>query len=118
MANFAFGLGVGTKSNAGDWLEVYYNAPLLGADDKLIDAVAGVVGYEGGNEAIEIDAATLKKLESAFLSVGAEDQALITEVLEGSKQPLVICILAKDEGSTDGSTDGWTDPSTDRKVGK
>ena len=61
-------------------------------------AVAGVVGYEGGNEAIEIDAATLKKLESAFLSVGAEDQALITEVLEGSKQPLVICILAKDEG--------------------
>ncbi|MBT00271.1 MAG: 2,3,4,5-tetrahydropyridine-2,6-dicarboxylate N-succinyltransferase [Oceanospirillaceae bacterium] len=98
MANFAFGLGVGTKSNAGDWLEVYYNAPLLGADDKLIDAVAGVVGYEGGNEAIEIDAATLKKLESAFLSVGAEDQALITEVLEGSKQPLVICILAKDEG--------------------
>jgi 2,3,4,5-tetrahydropyridine-2-carboxylate N-succinyltransferase len=98
MANFAFGLGVGTKSNAGDWLEVYYNAPLLGADDKLIDAVAGVVGYKGGNEAIEIDAATLKKLESAFLSVGAEDQALITEVLEGSKQPLVVCILAKDEG--------------------
>jgi 2,3,4,5-tetrahydropyridine-2-carboxylate N-succinyltransferase len=100
MANFAFGLGVGTRSSAGEWLEVYYNAPLLGADDKLIEAVAGVVGYAGGNQAIDIDAATLKQLEAAFLSVGAEDQALITEVLEGSQQPIVLCILERDEGPT------------------
>jgi len=96
MANFAFGLGVGTKSSAGDWLEVYYNAPLLGADDKLIAALADAVGYEGGNAAIEIDGTTLKALEAAFLAVGAEDQALITEVLEGSKQPIVLCILETD----------------------
>jgi 2,3,4,5-tetrahydropyridine-2-carboxylate N-succinyltransferase len=100
MANFAFGLGVGTRSSAGEWLEVYYNAPLLGADDKLIEAVAGVVGYAGGNQAIDIDAVTLKQLEAAFLSVGAEDQALITEVLEGSQQPIVLCILERDEGPT------------------
>lgn len=100
MANFAFGLGVGTRSSAGEWLEVYYNTPLLGADDKLIEAVAGVVGYAGGNQAIDIDAATLKQLEAAFLSVGAEDQALITEVLEGSQQPIVLCILERDEGPT------------------
>ncbi|WP_432696619.1 2,3,4,5-tetrahydropyridine-2,6-dicarboxylate N-succinyltransferase [Marinobacterium sp. YM272] len=98
MANFAFGLGVGTKSSAGEWLEVYYNAPLLNASAELIDAVSGVVAYEGGNAAIELNAADLKKLEGAFLSVGAEDQALVTEVLEGSKQPLVLCILASDEG--------------------
>lgn len=100
MANFAFGLGVGTRSSAGEWLEVYYNTPLLGADDKLIEAVAAVVGYAGGNQAIDIDAATLKQLEAAFLSVGAEDQALITEVLEGSQQPIVLCILERDEGPT------------------
>ncbi|KEA64732.1 2,3,4,5-tetrahydropyridine-2,6-dicarboxylate N-succinyltransferase [Marinobacterium lacunae] len=100
MANFAFGLGVGTKSSAGEWLEVYYNAPLLGADDKLIDAVAKAVDYTGGNAAIEINAAALKKLEEAFLSVGAEDQALVSEVLEGSQQPIVLCVLEQDAAPT------------------
>lgn len=97
MANFAFGLGVGTKSSAGDWLEVYYNAPLLGADDKLIDAVAKVVDYTGGNAALELKTGELKKLEEAFLSAGAEDQALISEVLQGSQQPIVLCILEQDD---------------------
>jgi len=96
MSNFAFGLGVGTKSAAGDWLEIYYNAPLLNADAKLIEAVAGKVGYEGGNQAIELNADQLNALESAFLSVDAEDQAEITEVLKGTSQPLVLCILETD----------------------
>jgi len=100
MTNFAMGLGVGTKSAAGDLLEVYYNAPILNADAKLVEAVAGAVGYTGGNASIEIDAAQLKALEAAFLSVGAEDQAEITEVLEGTSQPLVICILETDDAPT------------------
>ncbi len=100
MTNFALGLGVGTKSAAGDLLEVYYNAPILDADAKLVEAVAGAVGYTGGNASIEIDAAQLKALEAAFLSVGAESQAEITEVLEGTSQPLVICILETDDAPT------------------
>lgn len=100
MTNFALGLGVGTKSAAGDLLEVYYNAPILNADAKLVDAVAGAVGYTGGNASIEIDAAQLKALEAAFLSVGAEEQAEITEILEGTSQPLVICILETDDAPT------------------
>ena len=100
MTNFALGLGVGTKSAAGDLLEVYYNAPILNADAKLVEAVAGAVGYTGGNVSIDIDAAQLKALEAAFLSVGAEDQAEITEVLEGTSQPLVICILETDDAPT------------------
>jgi len=100
MTNFALGLGVGTKSAAGDLLEVYYNAPILNADAKLVEAVAGAVGYTGGNASIEIDAVQLKALEAAFLSVGAEDQAEITEILEGTSQPLVICILETDDAPT------------------
>lgn len=100
MTNFALGLGVGTKSSAGDWLEIYYNAPILNADPKIVEAVAAVVGYSGGNHAIELDAAMLKGLEAAFLSVGAQDQAQITEVLEGTSQPLVICILETDAAPT------------------
>ncbi|MBR9857155.1 MAG: 2,3,4,5-tetrahydropyridine-2,6-dicarboxylate N-succinyltransferase [Gammaproteobacteria bacterium] len=96
MANFAFGLGVGTKSTKGEWLEVYYNLPLHNADDALISAIAAKVGYEGGNAAIEISAAQLNDLEAAFLSVGAAEQAEIVKVLEGTSQPLVVTILDTD----------------------
>lgn len=96
MSNFAFGLGIGTKSAAGDWLEVYYNAPLLNAPDALIRAVGDATGYAGGNQAIEIDQTRLKALEAAFLSVDAEDQAEVVEVLEGTARPLVVCILETD----------------------
>ena len=98
MKNFAFGLGVGTQSSKGEWLEVYYNQPLLAADAAMISAVAPVVGYEGGNQTIPINAAQLKGLEAAFLSIDAEEQAQITEILEGTKQPLVLCILETDSG--------------------
>ncbi|WP_116472375.1 2,3,4,5-tetrahydropyridine-2,6-dicarboxylate N-succinyltransferase [Zobellella maritima] len=96
MANFAFGLGVGTKSAKGEWLEVYYNQPLLNADDALISAVAAKIGYQDGNAAIEISAAQLMDLETALLSVGAEAQAEIAGVLEGTSQPLVVTILETD----------------------
>jgi len=100
MSNFAFGVGVGTKSSSGQWLEVYYNAPLLNAEQPLIDAVAEKLGYTGGNQAIEISASQLKDLEVAFLTVGAEDQAEVTEVLEGTPQPLVVTFLETDAEPT------------------
>ncbi|UTW11588.1 2,3,4,5-tetrahydropyridine-2,6-dicarboxylate N-succinyltransferase [Marinobacterium rhizophilum] len=96
MTNFAFGLGIGTKSASGEWLEVYYNTPLLNAPAEMISAVATAVGYTGGNQTLEIEQAQLKALEAAFLSVDAEDQAEIVEVLEGTRQPLVLCILETD----------------------
>lgn len=96
MSNFAFGLGVGTRSAAGQWLEVYYHAPLMNAPDTLIQAIAPIVGYDGGNQTIELAEDQLKALEVAFLSVEAEDQAELTEILEGTPQPLVICILEQD----------------------
>lgn len=96
MANFAFGLGVGTKSAKGEWLEVYYNLPLHNADDALVNAVAATIGYQGGNAAIEISAAQLNSLEAAFLSVDAAEQAEIVKALEGTSQPLVVTILDTD----------------------
>lgn len=96
MANFAFGLGVGTKSAKGEWLEVYYNQPLHKADDTLVNAVADNIGYQGGNAAIEIDNTQLNSLQAAFRSVGADEQADIVQVLEGSSQPLIVTILDAD----------------------
>lgn len=97
MANFAFGLGVGTKSSAGDWLEIYYNAPLLHASAELIDAVSGTLAYEGGNAALELAPADLERLEAAFRSVDAQQQADVASALLNSSQPLVLCILETDD---------------------
>ncbi|MGB0466659.1 MAG: 2,3,4,5-tetrahydropyridine-2,6-dicarboxylate N-succinyltransferase [Pontibacterium sp.] len=96
MSNFAFGLGVGTQSSTGEWLEVYFNAPVLNADPAMVAAVSETLGYTGGNQSIAVKESQLNALEAAFLSVGAEDQAEITEVLKGTSQPLVVTILETD----------------------
>ena len=95
MANFALGLGVGTKSSAGEWLEVYYNAPLTNTADAVVNAAA-VVGYTGGNATIELDNAQLATLETALREAGAADQADVAATLQGTEQPLVLCVLETD----------------------
>ncbi|EPJ46498.1 MAG: tetrahydrodipicolinate N-succinyltransferase [Osedax symbiont Rs2] len=97
MSFFAFGIGIGTQSTSGDWLEVYYNKPLLNPSEQLIKAVGDCVGYEAGEDAaIEICQEQLKDLEVALLSIGEESQAEVVEILKGTEQPLVITILATD----------------------
>ncbi|MEH6445473.1 MAG: 2,3,4,5-tetrahydropyridine-2,6-dicarboxylate N-succinyltransferase [Oceanospirillaceae bacterium] len=97
MSFFAFGIGIGTQSSTGEWLEVYYNKPLLNPSEQLIKAVGDCVGYEAGSDsAIEICQEQLKELEVALLSVNEEQQAEIVEILQGTGQPLVVTILATD----------------------
>lgn len=96
MSYFAFGLGIGTQSSAGDWLEIYYNKPVLNPSEALINAVSDIIGYEGGDAAIEICEAQLKALEAAFLSVDAEEQAEVVEILKGTQQPMIMTILTTD----------------------
>ncbi|MCW8886402.1 MAG: 2,3,4,5-tetrahydropyridine-2,6-dicarboxylate N-succinyltransferase [Motiliproteus sp.] len=95
--NFCLGLGIGTKSSKGDWLEVYYTKPVFEPCNSLIRALAGVVGYEGGNQAIEISSDQLADLSKAFGAVNAQDQQEIAEALQGTEQPLVLCILQDDD---------------------
>lgn len=96
MANFAFGLGVGTKSSAGELLEVYYNAPLLNAADELVQATASVIDYQGGNTATELSAEQLSQLQAAFSAAGATEQAEVAEILNGTSQTVILCVLETD----------------------
>jgi 2,3,4,5-tetrahydropyridine-2-carboxylate N-succinyltransferase len=97
MSFFAFGIGIGTQSSKGDWLEVYYNKPLLNPSVALVEAVGNCIGYEQGSDAaIEICQEQLKELEVALLSIDEEAQAEVIEILKGTSQPLVITILATD----------------------
>jgi 2,3,4,5-tetrahydropyridine-2-carboxylate N-succinyltransferase len=94
---FCLGLGVGTQSSNGDWLEVFYAKPIFEPCNTLLKALSEATGYSGGNKAIALDAALLDKVNAAFGSVNAEDQQAIAATLTGSDQPRVLCILADDD---------------------
>ncbi|EPJ45770.1 MAG: tetrahydrodipicolinate N-succinyltransferase [Osedax symbiont Rs1] len=97
MSFFAFGIGIGTQSSNGDWLEVYYNQPLLNPPTALIDAVGQCIGYEAGTDAaIEICQAQLKDLQKALLEIDDREQIAVVEALRGSTQPMVVTLLATD----------------------
>lgn len=97
MSFFAFGIGIGTQSSTGDWLEVYYNKPLLNPSEALVKVVGQCLDYDMGSDAaIEICQEQLKSLEVALLSIDEEEQAEIIEMLKGTSEPMVVTILASD----------------------
>jgi 2,3,4,5-tetrahydropyridine-2-carboxylate N-succinyltransferase len=51
--SFAFGIGIGTQNNQGEWLEVFYQQPVLTPDNGLIEVARNVLEYRGGNQAIQ-----------------------------------------------------------------
>ena len=63
---FALAIGVGTKNSNGDWLEVFYQQPLLNPEAALIEAAKSTLGYEGGNAALEVDGGELSAFAEAI----------------------------------------------------
>lgn len=89
---FSFGIGVGTKNKKGEWLEVFYPQPEIKPEGEIINA-AKAVGYEGGNEVIELDK---NELEMLLEEMGELNQAHIIKLLCGADQPLVMTVLEVD----------------------
>lgn len=96
MKNFALGIGIGTQSAAGDWLEIYYYAPLLHAPAALLKHISEIVDYKGGNQALSIQPEQLQALRVAFNEANQPEQMDILDVLTDSQQPHVLCILEDD----------------------
>lgn len=101
MSNTLFSLafGVGTQNRQGQWLEVFYALPLRSPSTQLVDAVAPLLGYEGGNQAITINTQKASDLAHALKSIDASQSALLTRLAE-SHRPLVATLLANDEALT------------------
>ena len=98
MSNiFSFALGTGSKNNKGEWLEVFYPQPQLGLSDSALKALASVVSYNNGNEAIEVSNTQMQSLAAAFHTAREEQLAITAEKLAHSKQTLVATILASDD---------------------
>lgn len=97
--SFSFAIGVGTKNSKGDWLEVFYQQPVLNPSADLIAAAKSALGYEAGNQAIEVDGGELTALADALESVDAAQAALAKACTE-SQKPVVVTVLAEDAESS------------------
>ncbi|MEZ2746857.1 2,3,4,5-tetrahydropyridine-2,6-dicarboxylate N-succinyltransferase [Halopseudomonas bauzanensis] len=95
--HFSLALGIGTRNNAGDWLEVYYPQPILNPDRRIVAVFAEQLGYNGGNQAINLDASQCAVLGKALIDAGFAELGALASQLEHSTRPLVATILETDD---------------------
>jgi len=95
---FAFGLGVGTHNNNGEWLEVFYPQPILAPSPSVAACVASL-GLDQANNT-HLDTEQLKKLEHVLGEAGELEQAKIAEKLTHSRSPVVAVVLTENTPPT------------------
>ncbi len=98
---YALGIGIGTKSAQGDWLEVFYPAPLLDPDESLVEAIAGFCsfGHTGGNR--ELSQTDISELAILLNESGEKTQATCLKNMVDSAGSIVICALAENTAPGD-----------------
>ncbi|MCF7541905.1 2,3,4,5-tetrahydropyridine-2,6-dicarboxylate N-succinyltransferase [Pseudomonas petrae] len=96
---FSLAFGVGTQNRQGTWLEVFYALPLLNPSAEIVAAVAPILGYTGGNQAIAFNTDLSSRLANALKGIDDTQAALLTRLAESHK-PLVATLLAEDAALT------------------
>ena len=91
---YAFGIGIGTKNNTGEWLEVFYPEPMLAPSDELAAIVVACLGSHNGD--IEPSQEALAALISALLQNGYNQLAETVTALKASSKPVVAIMLSTD----------------------
>ncbi|MCE9664134.1 2,3,4,5-tetrahydropyridine-2,6-dicarboxylate N-succinyltransferase [Halomonas sp. DQ26W] len=94
MLSFAF--GIGTQNTQGDWLEIYYPAPLLNPDDSLVDAIGKVLDVPAGNATVSFLPEHCAALGEALKAAGHTAQAELVDAFAASQRPLVAMFLESD----------------------
>jgi 2,3,4,5-tetrahydropyridine-2,6-dicarboxylate N-succinyltransferase len=97
---YALGLGVGTQNSKGNWLEIFYAAPLLNPSTATANAIAKVIDYQEGNQAISITNAQAGEIAQLLEAAGDSTQAALAKKCLQSKKPLVATLLANDTAPT------------------
>ncbi|MBN4075561.1 MAG: 2,3,4,5-tetrahydropyridine-2,6-dicarboxylate N-succinyltransferase [SAR86 cluster bacterium] len=96
MNLYSLAFGIGSKDATGNWLEVYYPAPLLNPDTNVQQAIFPVLNYSGGNQAIELDQQQVNEILDNFGAAKNQAQIDLLSSLVLSKKPLVLCLLEND----------------------
>ncbi len=91
---FSIAFGIGTQNKKGEWLEVFYPAPLLNPSSEIIQALKSINIIQSGNQVVELKSDELKSCAQALKTV-APEQSQLLETLATNKTTLV-CALESD----------------------
>ncbi len=94
----SFGIGIGTQSSKGQWLEVYFHQPVLAPSAAMIAAVTEQLSYQGGNQTLAMSNAQAAALAD---SIGDTAQAELLTKLATGNQPMVVVVLESNEAPSD-----------------
>ena len=94
---FALAIGIGTKNQNNEWLDVFYPHPLANPEARLVEGILTIINYTGGNTAIEVNDSTCQALAQFFEAQNESVLALDMKAISKSKQPRVITFLASDQ---------------------
>jgi 2,3,4,5-tetrahydropyridine-2-carboxylate N-succinyltransferase len=92
---YALAFGIGTKNRNDEWLEVYFPCPAFRPNQVLVDGIAAVTGYKGGNRDIELNDDQLRKLADTITD---EKQKTVVAQMTSSTGPVVLTIIESDDG--------------------
>jgi 2,3,4,5-tetrahydropyridine-2,6-dicarboxylate N-succinyltransferase len=94
MSLFSIGLGIGTRNNKGDWLEVFYPRPVFQPSSVWEQAVREV-GYTDGNQILQPSPAALFTLIKQLEKSGEKYAAVFANLIHGKN--IVLTVLASDD---------------------
>ncbi len=93
---FSLAFGVGTRSGAGQWLEVFYAKPLLHPAAALVSAVQSLLGCGATTQCLPLLHDDLGKLADGLAGVDAEQAALCAQLAK-SQRPCLLMLIASDD---------------------
>lgn len=93
----SFALGIGTQNTQGNWLEIYYPAPLFKPQESLVSAAKEALNAPQGNAAVSFLPEDCAPLAKALEAAGHTEQAALAESLAASQRPLVAMFLETDQ---------------------
>ncbi|EAS62999.1 MULTISPECIES: 2,3,4,5-tetrahydropyridine-2,6-dicarboxylate N-succinyltransferase [Photobacterium] len=96
MSSFSLALGTATKNRDGKIIEAFFPTPTLHPSEQLVKDIATIVGYRGGNQAIEVTPEQCAAIASAFEDADDEVSAQFAAKATLSSQPLVMVMLKTD----------------------
>jgi 2,3,4,5-tetrahydropyridine-2,6-dicarboxylate N-succinyltransferase len=96
MSTFALAFGTATKNRDQKIIEAFFPNPLLNPSEDLVAVVGALVGYQGGNATLEVNAEVAEQLSAAFNGADETANADFATAASKSTQTLVLTILATD----------------------
>ncbi|MGY5452924.1 2,3,4,5-tetrahydropyridine-2,6-dicarboxylate N-succinyltransferase [Agarivorans sp. MS3-6] len=96
---FSYAIGVGSKNANGQWLEVFFPAPVLNPSHAEVTHLTKGLDYANGKQNIELDDASLNILIANAIALDLKQQVTALQALVGSEQPRVLCLLNEDNAA-------------------